>query len=300
MIRRTALASVLLFACAAPAHPAVQARPSSAAPSAAYVTSSSPPPSNAPPSSSLPSPPPAEDSVASSEPPPPALPACNADGFGFAVETPYDLPCDDRMDCRGAPRFRVRNCREDGALEVQLRIGPPGDAPQTLIDFAPVEPGHDVIFPLRVGRGGAFAVSARFTADDGLDAAVMTNLIVTASVRDRAVAACEACHGEWGRHGMMQIESCICRTADAGRECEDARDCEGECLATGHRVVRRGHGPRRLPNGTISVAETLAVAIGRCSEFRAAFGCHAYVPEGARAGGPQPIRMLPRASICRD
>src|SRR5450759_4309113 len=27
---------------------------------------------------------------------------------------------------------------------------------------------------------------------------------------------CRACNGEWGRHGLAQKESCLCRTKDAG------------------------------------------------------------------------------------
>lgn len=49
--------------------------------------------------------------------------------------------------------------------------------------------------------------------------------------RRRAMAACEACHGHWGSHGILNREGCICGTSDGGKPCSDGRDCEGMCLA---------------------------------------------------------------------
>jgi hypothetical protein len=236
--------------------------------------------------------------MASSAPPSlPAPPVCNRDGFGFEVERSLDLACDANLFCHGDAHLRVRNCRA-ASLAAQFHLSFPERVVN--IELAPIAPGRDVSYPVHLGREESPVVSARFSTDDGLDAAIVSTLHVTASARDRARAECDACHGDWGRHGMLGLEGCLCRMADAGRECEDARDCEGECVATGHRIVRQGHPPRRLANGTIPVAETLVVAVGRCSEFRAQFGCHAYVPEGARESGPQPLRLLPLATICRD
>lgn len=49
-----------------------------------------------------------------------------------------------------------------------------------------------------------------------------------------AKAACEKCKGVWGRFGVNKYESCNCQTADAGKECRDGNECEGECIYVRH------------------------------------------------------------------
>lgn len=51
-------------------------------------------------------------------------------------------------------------------------------------------------------------------------------------------AGCDEAGGEWMLFPMGQFHFCAIKTSDAGRECSDGRDCEGECRATGLNPVR--------------------------------------------------------------
>jgi hypothetical protein len=82
---------------------------------------------------------------------------------------------------------------------------------------------------------------------------------VTNPARDAALSACRACKGQWGRHGLSQMEGCICRTKDAGRVCHGG-DCEGACLL--HATV----------DGKPQ---------GRCAELKTTLGCHERITRSA-------------------
>ncbi|OGX39024.1 MAG: hypothetical protein A3D87_02110 [Omnitrophica WOR_2 bacterium RIFCSPHIGHO2_02_FULL_50_17] len=43
-------------------------------------------------------------------------------------------------------------------------------------------------------------------------------------------ASCEAQGGRWGRFGLMAKDQCNLPTADAGKECRDHGECEGNCV----------------------------------------------------------------------
>jgi hypothetical protein len=51
---------------------------------------------------------------------------------------------------------------------------------------------------------------------------------------EAAKAACEKCKGVWGRYGVNKYEGCNCQTADAGKECRDGDECQGECIYVRH------------------------------------------------------------------
>jgi len=89
-------------------------------------------------------------------------------------------------------------------------------------------------------------------------------------------ADCKKCNGVWGVHGLAQVESCLCRTNDAGKTCRDGGECQGACLASedGFEVVEKGPPAKGFYRGS-------------CSEFTIAFGCHLFIPKGARQKGPQ-------------
>jgi hypothetical protein len=89
--------------------------------------------------------------------------------------------------------------------------------------------------------------------------------------------ACAACQGKWGRHGLAEAESCLCRTKDGGRPCLDGAECQGQCVARDGDFVVVEKGPP--PRGHYK---------GKCSEFDTTFGCHRFVPRGARKKGPLP------------
>jgi hypothetical protein len=104
---------------------------------------------------------------------------------------------------------------------------------------------------------------------------------------DEAVdrASCQACRGDWGKHGLSPVESCNCRARDFGKECRDSAECEGECLADTPAEIVTNAGPPRL-----------GFFVGQCSEFRTSFGCHAVLANGFNLGEPV---MLDEGSTLR-
>ena len=99
---------------------------------------------------------------------------------------------------------------------------------------------------------------------------------------------CRACGGEWAIHGIVQEPSCLCPTSDAGKRCRDAGECQGQCLADdGEREVTE---PGPPPRGYF---------VGKCSRFRASFGCHRPIARGALAAGPI-VLDEPPGQICAD
>jgi hypothetical protein len=106
-------------------------------------------------------------------------------------------------------------------------------------------------------------------------------------------SACRACNGVWGRHGLAghqegAKESCICAAKDAGKECRDGADCEGQCLANDARFEVTVQGP-----------PARGWFVGRCSAMVFTFGCFASIPEGTRAAGPTTASERP-GPICVD
>ena len=91
-------------------------------------------------------------------------------------------------------------------------------------------------------------------------------------------ASCRACNGEWGRFGITDEPRCLCRTHDAGRWCLDGEQCEGACLYD-HRIEVPV--PPICQGGLCTGVDVPDwVAVGRCSEFVAQFGCHYSIPLG--------------------
>jgi hypothetical protein len=88
---------------------------------------------------------------------------------------------------------------------------------------------------------------------------------------------CDACGGKWGRHGLADVEICICKTKDGGKECRDEADCEAQCVAGEKDFVVEEKGPP--PKGHWK---------GRCAEYATTFGCHRFVPKGASKRPPLP------------
>lgn len=69
---------------------------------------------------------------------------------------------------------------------------------------------------------------------------------------------CEAANGVWRVHGIRPEESCNIRATDAGEECCDRAQCEGECLDCADDTC----------------------TVGTCSELRAFFGCAQFWTNG--------------------
>lgn len=103
-------------------------------------------------------------------------------------------------------------------------------------------------------------------------------------------ASCRACNGEWGVHGIAEMESCNCRTCDGRKRCTDGADCQGMCIADvdnpEYELVEAGPPARGF-------------LVGRCSDLVTVFGCNAHVDAGARASGPVSLAEPP-PELCVD
>lgn len=113
---------------------------------------------------------------------------------------------------------------------------------------------------------------------------------------ERRRAACRACSGDWGAHGITGYEGCNCRMRDAGKECRDGTDCQGECLFDHTEEVRPA--ARHCSRGACAVTMRAVRLVGRCATFRTTFGCHSYIPDGE---SKRPPRIGPGAPfMCVD
>lgn len=91
-------------------------------------------------------------------------------------------------------------------------------------------------------------------------------------------AGCDACKGQWARHGIAEAESCICKTKDGGKTCRDGSECEGTCVVADDakfEIVKPGATP-------------LGFFTGRCADYDTSFGCYRMIPKNTRAKGPYP------------
>lgn len=122
-------------------------------------------------------------------------------------------------------------------------------------------------------------------------------VVVDHPERERRLAACRACKGDWGVHGISGTEGCNCRTRDAGNECRDGTDCEGECLFDHAEEVRAGS--EHCSHGACSVTLRAVRLVGRCATYRATFGCHSYVPNGESKRAPR-IGAVRAPYVCVD
>ena len=92
--------------------------------------------------------------------------------------------------------------------------------------------------------------------------------VPTAVNKDR----CEFLYGEWGKFDGQE-ESCNLPTQDAGKVCQDNKDCEGDCIA------------RLTPDQEKKVMQGQVLTVnGFCSERMLNLGCLPFVEEGKVKG----------------
>jgi len=84
--------------------------------------------------------------------------------------------------------------------------------------------------------------------------------------------SCEAVEGLWGAHGLFVEEFCVLPAADAGNECSDFSECEGDCIAEltaeEERLLVEEFGQHVLEK------------TGTCSQWQQMFGCYPFISEG--------------------
>jgi hypothetical protein len=114
------------------------------------------------------------------------------------------------------------------------------------------------------------------------------SVATTGPLPQSAQECAKTCNGEWGRHGIKRQVYCLCRTTDAGKECEDGADCQGQCLM---REIRT----RVVENGP----PARGYFIGACAEFVTTLGCVRRVERGAKQRGPVDLGDPP-PPLCAD
>ncbi|MGE0327855.1 MAG: hypothetical protein AB7K71_01755 [Polyangiaceae bacterium] len=90
-------------------------------------------------------------------------------------------------------------------------------------------------------------------------------------------AACKACSGSWGYHGISGQLGCVCGTSDGGKRCTRPSDCEAECIVLDR---ERFIGVRCGPQGCNGPE-----LVGQCSTSVTDFGCHGHIVEMPYQGG---------------
>ncbi|MBK8236818.1 MAG: hypothetical protein IPK74_14805 [Deltaproteobacteria bacterium] len=231
-----------------------------------------------------------------------APPACEgAQGLVVVQSRPIEARWNRHLVRGGEGEIEVHWCG-DGAIELRelslessrgarwIRAYDPG--------MMPVRSGGAVTLRAR-GLPGAGGQPATLVAidDGGRELRVeFTVVSIDDPARTAAIAACDACHGTWGTVGMAATETCDCPTADAGRRCSAAADCESFCIATGWEPSASADDPGRCAPG-----ERRERLVGRCHGRQHAFGCRARlteVRERCVGEGVAPADRLP--VVCAD
>jgi hypothetical protein len=107
--------------------------------------------------------------------------------------------------------------------------------------------------------------------------------------RPTTAEACQACNGQWGKHGLANVEGCLCRTKDAGKVCKSGKDCESQCVAKDQpdtEIVEKGPPAKGF-------------FLGRCHAFATYFGCGRLLRDKGTAGSPV-LLGEPPPTICVD
>ena len=208
---------------------------------------------------------------------PEAAPPCT----GVRVEAPeVTLTCESETSfwagsCSGKMVLAVHNCRGTSIEIRELVMTDVEGDKQTVWTFEPdtlVEHEGTWTFERVLLVEGEYELMLTYGLDEMSTIVDWVGLTVRNPALEEARESCEECNGDFGAHGMLGIVGCLCRTADAGRPCDDGNDCEGKCISgdTGF----------------------------TCSEFTTVFGCHSYLPKGWSHETHTPPVKVPH--ICVD
>ena len=138
--------------------------------------------------------------------------------------------------------------------------------------------------PAPPSAGAAAAAAPAASAGQTLQ----TSTPAPAGERPTTQAGCDACGGKWGKHGLAEADSCICKTKDAGKVCRDGSECQADCIADedGFEVVQKGPPAKGYWKG-------------KCADYDTTFGCHRIIAAGTRAKPPQTAEDA-AGTICVD
>jgi hypothetical protein len=189
---------------------------------------------------------------------------CPPDGGVVVVKRDIKLICKDEFhDCESDISLVAKNCTKEFLSFVKLEIYEHGRR-NLVLEFSP---------PSLVKPGDAWQEKIPWTTPGDLEAVVYFGPPgggSTDSARgevkvhnhglEQARAACDACHGIWGKSGPNPRERCSCKTADANKRCTDGDDCKGQCMFDGYDGKGR--------------------EIGHCSDSEHVSGCVKIVAKG--------------------
>ncbi|MFQ5493180.1 MAG: hypothetical protein ACE5DX_03415 [Candidatus Dojkabacteria bacterium] len=141
-----------------------------------------------------------------------------------------------------------------------------------------------------VYNGNQYTEGESFDATDGCNTCNCENGVVACTEKDcngtnpsptpslsptevpvvKSETECTKLDGQWGVFGLLKEEQCNLPAGDAGEQCVDGSECEGECIAE---------------HITLETSEQLPIeTTGLCSENLLNFGCHAFVKNGVVDG----------------
>jgi hypothetical protein len=230
------------------------------------------------------------------------LPACT-DEAPFATNdgVTVELECKDgHRHCSVRLPVALRNCTAEPVAVQQLVFRNDWESTAMLVEFDPLQEvpaGQAWQRRQLISRDREFEVEIVIVLADGSSGSVGMRATVRNPNREEAMARCRECDGDWGRHGLLGREGCLCRARDRGSECRDGRDCEGVCLFERAETVREAS--ESCGSGFCNVRLEMVLLVGRCSEFVTEFGCHSYLPDGIAGEGPLPA-YYPVPYICCD
>ena len=200
--------------------------------------------------------------VYAGDPPAPPPPSESEDGALAWDDAAPALVCEDPQrfwpgSCRGTFTLTVQAKRAMRPLRAVLTEASSPDA-QVLYEYEPVTlaPGQRWQVPRSptLQRAGRWLLVLTYADAAGVERQLAAQVVVTNPARGAAEQACGVCSGEFKRWGLRGLEWCNCRPADAGKPCQDGRECEGTCLAV--------------------KPKTPSDAPGQCSALKTMFGCH--------------------------
>jgi hypothetical protein len=221
----------------------------------------------------------------------------------FSFASGADLTCaDSHRSCRGTLDIEVLNCTAASVTLDPIAVTRPGGnsgARAEYVPDSPLAPGSSFTFHPTVSQPGGYAITVVVLAGDRTDVLPTIDLEIRNPALIRALAACTACNGRWGREGMLGLEGCNCRPKDAGKLCHDGDECEGVCLPDGVEVITKARPITCDAHGKCSASMGSGRLVGHCSDRMVIFGCHGEIPRGA---SKEPPAWLPvhTPSICVD
>lgn len=197
-----------------------------------------------------------------------------------------DLTCRDaHRQCAIAVPVAVQNCSDSPMTLLRVELVDPSDGVYQNGVLLMLEPNTTELraqatfeHTIHWNSAGSYHLVAHLTDATGAAIERRQNLALRNPARDAARAACDACDGHWGGHGMLGLEGCNCQTQDAGEPCHASADCQGICLFEAFDAVP-DDSPLAAAGPECADRQVRYIQRGTCSERQMIFGCHSRIAE---------------------